>query len=936
MLGLAALALSFLPFVQATSASTDGELRQVGSLPRFGPDALAAFGERILPPIPNDPKATIGGTLVAVPEANEVWQLYPLGAFAPTLVAVRDIRSLAITRTFEIPVELRRATHSAPGGDWLHAVDGNRRVFFLTNQGTTGWAVVEVDVATGTTRLHDVAPPFVAPNGFSITGIEADALEIDTYDNAVVLTFGGLNNAPATNTVNFLHRIDLDTGETATRFLRVCNGPASPVELGRTGQFDGMITEKYLYVACHRAGTIGAVVRIERTQMTQGSSREDIVAGPAYLDTSFADPASGRMFLATRAGEVWVFDAATMSFIGVIAAGAEGNAGLPLGYGLDTRSGRFFFQSPVVGVGVAEGRFDPIPQARTFSTGKGDGQERIISDAEGGRILVLVGSNNDREAAYRIYDVGPAPVPPPPPDPDHSTSDIREQVGVTEARFFASGTGYGARTLLAKGIAAVPPQPAIGQDAPIAARMVENLNSRCGFTDRELIAGRVAKAEYDTGATAAEAVGVFIDERTKLDLEHLSRCDVEAKNGNSRFDGLFSIFSTSPEQSPQERELRDRLREQCAAAQQQTNTSTGLSGDSESRECDSGRTWPTQNAFCTSSSGGESDGRLRSEHEEPSKGEVACPSPGGRLTAEAVGYLTGGFKVGRAETDTEITRSSAGVTSTVTSEAHDVDFGGVVHIGEVTAKAVSRSNGRPQDNPMSKYELTIKGLSVTNPATGRRTVLCDEFKSAGGKHNCDIDEALDTLNTLTLGRVEFRMQSGLDAKLLQGSPKGALTAVQKSTARQASDQALVGDRTTEVPAVEVVVYNDNMPFGRARQIFQLAGVSTAATYNIVRLPNGAGFDDAPPFDESSLTPTGGMADGALGGGGTRLGEEGIAASSGTGGSILGRVVRALARGIRMFLTRPRHALLLLTAWAMFSLPPVLARRRRLLAAARSD
>jgi hypothetical protein len=879
-----------LPPGPARSAD-GGDPPIVGSLPRFPADALAAIGkDRIQPASSFDARALVGGTIVAFPQVRQLWQVYPTSSdgAGPTAIAVRNLDSMALTTTFDIPVQLQRGARSDSGGDWMHAIDGDRRVFFVAPSNAEGqavWSVVEVDLRTFAQRSHPIKEPFVIANR-STSGFLPAAIEYDPFDDALLILFGGVPATSAGNATTLLYRLDLKTDAGATRQIRACNGPMTPTDSGVTSQLAGMISQEFAYFSCQRAGSIGAVVRVARPSILNAEA-EDIVAGPAYLETAFADPTSGRLFLITVAGEIWAFDTRTMSFVGVVAAGAEGEIFPRLGFGLDTLTGRLFFQSKSTGLGIAEGRFYPIPQARAFPDRSVDSQERIISDGKNGRLFVLAGVQNERAPAYVIYDIGQAPAPPPPPDPDRSTIDVPEQNGATESRYFASATGYGVRLLLAKGISAVPPAPAAGQVAPTADFISKNVNSKCGFTDREMVAGRVSRAEYETGSTAARAIGIDVDERTKLDLANMSRCDVTVRSSSDVFSG---IFSTGPQQ------VQD-----------------------EARARDSGPGWDNEAAICSSSEG-ESGKESTSKNESPSTGKVACPKPGDKLTADAVGYLNGAVSVGRASTSSVISRTD-GVTSTVVAEAHDINVAGVLFIGEVTGIATSRSNGRPGRRPMSDHTVTVKG--VRNGGEW----ICKDV--------CDLDAVTRTLNLLFAGRVEFRTANGIDEELRQGTPKGALTAVQKSSARQSSDQALVGDSTTEVAGLEMVVYNDNKPFGRARQIYQFAGVATAATYNIQRTPFGDGFGDDPGggFDESGVSAEGATGDAFAPDGGYSA-SPAVSGGGGAGGAIA-RFLRALGRGIRMFFTSPRHALLLLTGWALFALPPVLSRRRRLLAAARS-
>lgn len=892
-----AISAAVLPLVGHAPASGEG-LAVTGTLPRFPADAVAAFGNKIKPAFNGDNRGIYGGTLVSIPTLGQVWQLYPtsVNAAGPTAVAVRRADTAEMIHTFETPVGLRRITGDF-GGDWIHAIDGDRRIFFFNDNATK---LVIIDLKTYATQVRDLPDPWTVAGRPPL--LVPASLDYDPIEDAVFSTFGGVQGLNAAQVVTVLMRYTLKDGEGDGRQIRVCNGQLTPIDQGFTSQFENIIGPKFGYFVCQRVGSIGAVVRIERDEedgfMDPGSD-EVIVAGPAYLDTALADPASNRIFLMTIAGEIWAFDTTTMAFVGVISAAAEGQQDPRVGYGLDRETGRIFSLSSNFGLGVAEGRFFPIPQARTYTDEKAPGQERLISDAKSGRLYVLTGTGANRAAAYKIYDVGTAPLPPAPPDPDGNTTDAEEQPGVNQSRYFASGTGYGARVLLAKGISAVPPAPAAGQVAPTASLINDRINSKCGYSDRELVAGRVAKAEYETGSTAAEAIGVDVDERTKLDLAHISRCDVTVRDGREVFAGIFSLVPKDyKENTPDYDKVQD---------------------------------WTRKSATCTSSEGGDPDDGA-SEGERPSSASVTCPVPGGRLDAAAVGYLNGAVSVGRSQTTTSIKRAKGGIVAEVVAEAQDITIADVVFIGEVTSKATSAATGRPPaKRPMSAHEVVVKGVRVVTPDQGEQWIC---------RGVCDLDETTRRLNLLMGGRIEFKTKSGLDEALQHGSARGAQTAVQKSAARQASDQALIGDRTTEVAGLEMVMYNDNKPFGRARQIYQFAGVSTAATYNIMRVPTGFGFDDLPDsgdggasFDEGAFQPDGAIGDAWNGMNsleGVTVAAEG-GSGNGRGDTFPANVFRAVARGLRLFFTDPRQAALLLTAWGLFSLPVVLTRRRRLLA-----
>ncbi|HEX9968656.1 MAG TPA: hypothetical protein VGB03_00835, partial [Acidimicrobiales bacterium] len=314
---------------------------------------------------------------------------------------------------------------------------------------------------------------------------------------------------------------------------------------------------------------------------------------------------------------------------------------------------------------------------------------------------------------------------------------------------------------------------------------------------------------------------------------------------------------------------------------------------------------------------------------------VVCPRPGGSLSARAETTLTAtSLEVDRSWTDVRIEPvAGGGIRSTVTAVARGVDFGGELRIGEIRSTAVSFSNGRPRRKDLSTHTVEIAGVSLGT------TVLCARTCS-----DRELVEMERTLNTAANGRAVFRTgkgpNSGLDTGLVEGSPKGAQTAVQKSVARQASDRALVGDFNVDVPAFEVTVYNDNPDaggWGRARQVYQFAGVASSATYNIVNLPTVSGLPlaDEPATDAMEAGDLVGLAfadDGGSGGGGGNptFGTATVATGRGDRPSGWTGSFVAVARGLRVLLADPRRGVLLLAVWALLGLPGVLARRRRLL------
>lgn len=879
------------------------EVSRAGTLPRIGRDAIELFGERIVPPhffdeIGTLPRQQNGfdnantGTLLMFPEVRQLWQIHPFtnADFTKgTAIAVRDLDTLKLQRGFTLDLQLDRGTPGGGGGEWMHAVDRGKRVFLVGADLST---IVEVDLASLATTRYTFQPTGSVSS--RATGMRLGGISYDRHADALIGVFGHVAALNVANLNTVLFRRELKTGTTATRQVRSCTGPLPSTDTSNTYGIPLIAAAEFLYVPCHRTGQSGAVVRLPRASAFDVGGPEDLSVGPVGLEAALADEASGRMFLVTQRGEVWAFDTATMSFVGVISAHPDTPTAVLVSYGLDPDTGRLYFQSKAYGFGIAEGRFFPIPQARTFPDRPFQGQERIMSDARTGRVFVLEGYFEGKPYDYTILQTDPAPVPPPPPDPDRNTLDRAEQAGVTESRYFASASGYGARVLFANGVNTVAPAPGVGVVTPTAEAMSKYVSPKCGFTDRELFAGRVAKAEYDTGSTAAEAAAVTVDDATKLDLERPSRCDVNVRDGKSEV--FRGIFATAPP------------------------AADAVDNDGDPR-------WNRDPATCSSSEGGEAARDAGDDHGQTPLGvsTVACPLPGGRLEASAEAQLVGDLTVGRAWSQAEVFRDDKGVHARSLSVARDVGFG-PISVAEVRSVAESVSNGRPPKGPMSTHSIRIKGLIVNGVS------VCEQ---------CDPAQAVELMNQAAAGRAQFRIAGGIDPGLLRGSSKGALTAVQKAPQRQASDQSLVGDFTTEVPGLEIITYNDNTQWGRARQLYQLAGVATSGTYNIVTagsssplLPGAAPVD----FPDDPLALLGDELPAS-----DSDGRSTVALPAVDDGGVIDRLyeavadaARAVAHGLRLFFSNPRMALLLMTAWTLLAMPAVLARRRALLPARIAD
>lgn len=162
-----------------------------------------------------------------------------------------------------------------------------------------------------------------------------------------------------------------------------------------------------------------------------------------------------------------------------------------------------------------------------------------------------------------------------------------------------------------------------------------------------------------------------------------------------------------------------------------------------------------------------------------------------------------------------------------------------------------------------------------------------------------------------------------DGKLAQGTPGGYLASVQKDRFDQISSQSVNNDPTTHVPALELIVFNDDPEEGRGRQIYQFAGVDASVTYGIFllnpdELLDGDGDTDLP---EELVDFTGGTP-----------GVEPPAEDTGTAPAAPRGPITMMFSAVSLLLRSPRDALLAAAIWLLLFAPVHLATRRRALKA----
>jgi hypothetical protein len=687
----------------------------------------------------------------------------------------------------------------------------------------------------------------------------------------------------------------------------------SPILVARAPDLEGDGTMKtWVMVPCYSTAysTSVVIVRMDRaTALDANSTQEKAVVAPAGVTSWAYDTTHGRLYLVNNSAETdaWVYEAASNAFVGIIALSPKGqlDAGA-MSVGVDETSGRLYARTASYGLMISAAAQDPVPQADVYPHLSSTGAYRLLVDSKRNRVLSLPGSSNvsDKQAdAYQVITV-PAPLPPPArEDPDARTAQVDERPGSTVAQYGGNASAYGLRVLLARGVSGAIPSNGVDS----AGEAYKNINSYCGFTDRELVLARISKTEFSNTSRFAKAAGADVDNATVIDLGTPSRCDIY----NSYKSDTYPVTAVTP-----------------------FLVTTGVLGDAD-KQTDGGTSdavnttlgpktkWDYSAADCTTTDGKAAAGPNSERVAGPTsvdctKDDEISATAESRLKAHDVLDVT----VAKATSSTKVgLDKEKGLVSTATSRLEGVRIG-PISIGYITSKATSFARGR------EKTAGTVFDKPVIGYVEGPGVPACTD--------RCDIDQVVKALNTALSGRAEVRRVTP-EARLVAGSPGGYEAGVIKSEKQQASDNSLSGDKSVEIPALELVVYNDNARLGRARQLYQFAGVRVDSHYGIQVVGQGSACTTCTPDIGASIdTATGAISEGVgLPDGGNPLGVRMPA----SGENVLKRFIRQSAAGanysLRIIFSSPREAMVMATVWLLIWGPFVASRRRRALMAVAS-
>lgn len=161
--------------------------------------------------------------------------------------------------------------------------------------------------------------------------------------------------------------------------------------------------------------------------------------------------------------------------------------------------------------------------------------------------------------------------------------------------------------------------------------------------------------------------------------------------------------------------------------------------------------------------------------------------------------------------------------------------------------------GKGVSQPVPDIDATDYGADDRNIPGG--LALCGEAKDglpqAGGT-SLGQRPFIEALNRALGARGRASMPEP-DKDLRQGSFGGYIASIQKDRFEQISSKTVSNDGSTQVPALEIQIFQDDPVLGRGRQLFQFAGVDASVTYGIYLLnPEYAPIDDPndhlPPGD----------------------------------------------------------------------------------------
>lgn len=904
----------------------------LGKLDRFPDDVAKRLGVKSLEDIVD---AGPSGSLISYAARDRFLQIWTISDHVKlgtmTVIAERSFATLAITRFLTIHDRVAVQANSGIGSEYAHTLDTkNERLFLEYGGGAISpderFGFMVIDLKT----FDDI--DLELPKGFvrntelvqAVFGIEYD----ETADRLVLL-LAGLDNNPS-STFNTVTLVGWDNEHLTKsgqlpgtqpdilgpRLLRNCrrdpinglviNPKLTPILIAPGPDLDSAEVpapvKTWVTIPCYSTAfsVNDVLVRLDRETMFDPLSRDEkAMPAPAAIAHWDMDTTHGRMYLLNASTEVdaWVYEVASHSFIGIIEMSPKlETSPTSIALGVDEKSGRLYAYGGGNSLMIAEAAQDPVPQADLYDIGtpRESGQATIAVDPLRSRILLVRGSSGPDSwlKYYEWYAVPPATEPPPPVDPDSLTKQVAEVPGQTIAEYGGNATTYGVRVLLAAGISGVVPSN--GSD--LVGTLYANANSRCGFRDREIALGAIPTTTLGSTVGFAQAESVRLDDNSVKDFGKPSRCDL-----------YFQYSGPAPGVFPQI--ARDNLFfASFFALLDQKLPAVAPSEDAFNGAVAPRSRWDYRAADCTTKDGRDQPGQNSSTFAGDTR--VTC---GGQDTISAVaegGAMTGflgnpqsplPLKVGRASSETKVYLDPKdGLVSVAVSRVEGIQIG-PVSIGFIENRARAMARGRTGTAKTDEYEPVfgaVRGPGIT-----------------GCEIKCSFEEIITPINNALSGRAEIRTLRP-DRRLRTGSPGGYEAGIIKADKQRDSDNSLTGDKSREVPALEIIVYNDNPIVGRARQLVQFAGVRADAHYGIQVFEEGVPCPECEPKPEPEIVIVDGEPQIVT-----------VDRPVQVPGPLRRVVFPVIPGGYRMLLANPRAAGAMATVWLLLLSPAVVASRR---------
>lgn len=930
--------------------------QKIGTLSRFPADVARRY--RITDFKTYAASSAPQGTLIANPQRDVIYQIWTFGDgpyVGKSIIVERAMADLSLKRGLILPRVVLGA-NTPYGSEFANTLDTRNQRLFLEYSGggllqaaPAGLIVIDLKEFRAATKDFPTGVIRVAERAQAVFG-----LEYDEGGDQLIALLAGIDNNPSSsgNAVSLVGWRNADITAAGAlpgapsmlgpRYVRNCRRDPinqvtsprlTPILIAKGPDLDSTAEpppeKTWVTFPCFSTSYSynSVLIRISREGLFDQSAREEkAIPAPAAIANWAMDTTRGRMFLlnATQEIDAWVYEVESNAFIGIIEMSPKGDiSAASVGLGVDERTGRLYGFGFGFGIMITEADQDPVPQADVYSAGapRLSGQAVIAVDTKRDRIILLRGSIAASSALddHEIWRVPPPAPPQEDQDPDLLTTQVAEAPGKTAAEFGGLASAYAARILLAGGIAGAVPSNGNLE----VGNLYDNLNSRCAFHDREIGLGVIPETELSESIIDAQAESIRLDDNSVKDFGTPSRCELTyTYAGPAGVNALYpqalrnlffaSMFgrleevraSTGVDQQLDALGVSNALRE--AGIIDNRHTLEQMFNDRVSPHS----TWTYEPATCAARHYPNDKPGQNSEHFVGDT-SVSCRTPN-MVSAEAEGHMTGVFgeegrgiaiKIGRATSFTKVyLDKKLGLVTEATARMENVQIGPIT-IGFVENTARAIAHGRSGTAETGDYEPKV-GLVRGGGITG-----CEA--------KCDIDDLIPQINNALGGRAEVR-RTKPDARLKKGSPGGYEAGIIKSDKQAASDNALTGDDSREVPALELIIYNDNPALGSARQLVQFAGVRATSNYAIKLISEGF---PCPP-EECNPTPPSPPV--------VVEGEPQIIEKEVPGPTIIRRVPTTVAvpGGYRLLLANPRAAGALATVWLLLLSPAIVWLRRR--------